>query len=216
MKVIYQLLILTVLIAVKPLPVRSQCTVRKDEQGIKVMSCEVKDSRLKSIKTVFELDADLFQLVSVLRDVSTYSSWQYRMINTKKIQEGDSSIMYYGEISAPWPVSNRDLIVRLEFDYNREQKTLVVNATGYPTNLPIVEHIIRVPEFKAKWIVSEISDHRLHVEYQLAVDIGGAIPVWIMNMAQAEGPFETFSNLRVHIQSEKYKRSKLNNATNQD
>ncbi len=183
---------------------QTDCTVRKDLNGIKVFSCEVADSKFKSIKATFELDAELNQLVSVLQDVPAYNAWQYRMINPRLVRQDERSLTYYGEISAPWPVSNRDLIVILEFGYDPAEKVLNVSATGMPASLPLVENIIRIPDFKAKWTVRELANHQLQVEYNLVIDIGGAIPAWLINMAQAEGPFETFSNLKAHLKLEKY------------
>ena len=186
------------------LQAQSDCEIRKNEKGIQVYSCAVEDSNLKSIKAVFDLHAELDQLVSVLRDVSAYSSWQYRMINPKLIRSDANTITYYGEISAPWPVSNRDMIVELKFNYDSALRTMEVKATGLPAALPAVKNVIRVPEFKAKWHVAETTSHELKIEYELLINIGGAIPIWIMNIAQAEGPYETFSNLKTHIHLKKY------------
>ncbi len=185
---------------------QNDCSLRKDSHGIRVFSCEVTDSKFKSIKANFVLEGEFEQLVAVMQDVPAYKNWQYHMVNPKIVNSnGKDEIIYYSEISAPWPVSNRDVIVSLKFNYDAEKEILEVIALGLPTALPDVEDVIRVPNFNAKWLVRKIKgSSQLAVEYALVIDMGGSIPAWLVNMAQAEGPFETFSKLKERMKLMEY------------
>ena len=185
---------------------QTDCTLRKDAQGIKVYSCNVEGSKFKGIKANFELDANLHQVVSALYDVPSYTKWQYHMISAKLVNQGVDELMYHSEVSAPWPVSNRDMVVRLHFNYDSIAKVLLVNAIGLPSTLPTVPDVIRIPYFKARWTIQESTLNKLLVQYELDIDVGGSIPAWLMNMAQAEGPFETFSKLKEQLKRQQYKR----------
>lgn len=183
---------------------QADCSLRKDSNGIKVYSCNVEGSKIKGIKAIFELEADFDQVVSVIYDVPSYTTWQYHMVSAKLVSSGNDELTYYSEISAPWPVSNRDLVVKLKFNYNANAQVLEVNGEGIPATIPLVQDIVRIPHFKAKWMITKIEAGKLRVEYTLDVDIGGSIPAWLINMAQAEGPFETFTNLKERLKLKQY------------
>lgn len=183
---------------------QTDCSLRKDSQGIKVYSCNIEGSKVKRVRAVFELEADFNQIVAAIYDVPSYTTWQYHMISSKLIDHGMNELTYYSVISAPWPVSNRDMIVNLKFKYDSIARILEITGNGVPTKLPAVEDKVRVPYFKAKWTIQKITNGKLQVEYNLDVDIGGSIPAWLMNMAQAEGPFETFNNLKDRLKLELY------------
>ncbi len=194
-------------VSIENVEAQIDCSLRKNSNGIRVYACPVKDSNIKSIKSTFELEADLNQVVAVLQDVPAYTEWQYHMIKSKLVSQGKNELIYYSEIAAPWPVSNRDLVVQLKFSYDSAKRILVVDATGMPALLDPVEDIIRIPHLRAKWTIQKVKENHLKVEYDLRVDIGGSIPAWLMNMAQAEGPFETFSRLKTQIAMQNYQSS---------
>lgn len=181
-----------------------ECTLRKNSNGIKVYTCPVKDSNLKAIKASFDLESGLGQLVAVIKDVPAYTAWQYHMIESKLVSQGKNELIYHSEISAPWPVSNRDMVVQLKFKYDSVNSILDIDAIGLPALVPLVEDNIRIPHFKANWNIYVVKENHLRIEYNLMVDIGGSIPAWLMNMAQAEGPFETFSKLKTQVTRGEY------------
>ncbi len=183
---------------------QSECTLRKDSNGIKVYTCSVNDSNLKAIKATFDLEAGLSQLVAVVQDVPAYTAWQYRMIKSKLVSQHRNELIYHSEVSAPWPVSNRDMVVQLKFKYDSVNRIMDIDAIGLPALVPLVEDNIRIPHFKANWNIHVVNKNHLRIEYNLMIDIGGSIPAWLMNMAQAEGPFETFSKLKTQITQAEY------------
>ena len=44
--------------------------------------------------------------------------------------------------------------------------------------------------------MSVVNGSDLKVSYFLNVDPGGSIPAWLVNLAVAEGPYESFRNLK--------------------
>jgi hypothetical protein len=46
------------------------------------------------------------------------------------------------------------------------------------------------------WNVTTISSKIIHLEYILAVNPGGSVPAWILNIFATRGPMETFERLK--------------------
>ena len=105
---------------------------------------------------------------------------------------------------APWPVSNRDVIVHLKVEQDPLTKKMTFTANGMPDYIPEKEGITRVPMSKSKWIVVPVSPNKLKVEYSMNIDPSGSVPAWMMNMVSADGPFESFYTLKNKIKERNY------------
>lgn len=182
-----------------------ECELKKDQDSIKVYSCSSEQSKFKSIKASFEVDATAPQLAAMILDIVGYNEWQYNTINAKILKRiSKQELIYYVEVVAPWPVSNRDLIVHLKVEQDPITKKMIFTANGEPDYLPVKEGITRVPMSKSKWIVTPVSPTKQKVEYSMTINPSGSVPAWMMNMVSADGPFESFSSLKNKIKGRKY------------
>lgn len=166
-----------------------------------IYACKSDDAKFRSLKADFTIEnASLDELVVLLKNVADYPKWQYNMTSSEILKrESDQSIITRSVIDAPWPVENRELIVRYQILQNREQGEVVINAKTLAYDYPESKGLVRVPFSHARWIVKQ-SGSSLKVNYALSVDPGGSIPVWLVNMSIAEGPYHTFTNLKKKLE----------------
>jgi hypothetical protein len=184
---------------------QSNCELRKDQDSIKVYTCSKDESKFKSIKASFEVNATAPELAAMVMDIAGYNEWQYKTINPKILKWiNKQELIYYVEIVAPWPVSNRDLIVHLKIEQDPLTKRMVFTANGLPDYIPVKEGITRVPMSKSTWIVVPVSANKMRVEYSMNIDPSGSVPAWMVNMVSAEGPFESFYTLKNKIKERNY------------
>jgi hypothetical protein len=182
-----------------------ECDLKKDQDSIKVYSCSTDQSKFKSIKASFEVSATAPQLAAMVMDIAGYNDWQYKTINAKILKWiSKQELIYYVEIVAPWPVSNRDLIVHLKVEQDPITKKMTFTANGKPDFIPEKEGITRVPMSRSTWVVVPITSNKLRVEYSMNIDPSGSVPAWMVNMVSAEGPFESFLTLRNKIKERNY------------
>ncbi|MEO7988860.1 MAG: START domain-containing protein [Chryseolinea sp.] len=182
-----------------------ECELKKDQDSIKVYSCSTEASKFKSIKASFVVNATAPQLAAMVMDIAGYNDWQYKTINAKILKWiNKQELIYYVEIVAPWPVSNRDVIVHLKVEQDPLTKKMIFMANGMPDYIPEKEGITRVPMSKSKWVVVPISSNKLKVEYSMNIDPSGSVPAWMVNMVSAEGPFESFYTLKSKIKERNY------------
>jgi hypothetical protein len=181
------------------------CELKKEQDSIKVYTCSADASKFKSIKASFEINATAPELVAMIMDIAAYDEWQYNTINPKVLKWiSKQELIYYVEVAAPWPVSNRDLIVHLKIEQDPITKNLIFTANGIPDYIPVKEGITRVPMSKSTWAVEPLSSTKLRVEYTMNIDPSGSVPAWMVNMVCAEGPFESFYTLRNKIKERNY------------
>jgi hypothetical protein len=171
--------------------------LKKEKDGITISSRHSDLSKFNDLKIEMDLPGTLSQLSSILLDVEKYPQWAYctkSSVAIKKISENE--IIYYSEIEAPWPASNRDFYADMKVTFSADSQSLNVVSNGMKNYQPQKENLVRVPMSKAVWNISTGSDKTMHLQYILQVDPGGSIPAWILNIFATKGPLETFKNLK--------------------
>lgn len=181
---------------------QENCKLKKDEDGIKVFTCEESDSKFKSLKAEFSLrGVTTEQLKTFLMNADNYKNWQYNMVESKALQHiNENEMIVRSVINAPWPVTDREMIVHVKISSKTVgQMSIHVTTTKY--DYPTSKELVRVSFSDARWEVSHLNENDLAINYSLRLDPGGSIPSWLVNMAMAEGPYETFRNLGRSLQT---------------
>jgi hypothetical protein len=174
---------------------QADCKLRKDEDGIKVYTCNTDTSKFKSIKVETELNCSLDNLELCLLDFENYIHWQYNTTESKALKKiSDTEFIYYARIEAPWPVSDRDMVVRLRSQRTGDQ--LLISANSEPGILAEKKDLVRVPASRSQWLVKEKSKEHLEIKYEIQIDPGGNVPAWLVNWVCANAPLQSFQALK--------------------
>lgn len=183
---------------------QQDCVLKKEEGDLKVYTCVSENEKLKTLKTELILRNTSFKkLLDFLKDIDYYVNWQYNMIEVEVLQkEINQPIIYRAIIQAPWPVSNREMITEMYSEYDSAAHTLIIITHSVKHDYPEDPDLVRVPFSEGIWRVSSLDDASLKIEYTLRIDPGGSVPLWLVNMAMAEGPFYSFSNLKEKLQQQ--------------
>ena len=177
------------------------CKLKKDTDGIMIYACKSDNAKFRSLKADFTIEnTSLNDLVALLQNVAKYPEWQYNMTSSEILRrESDESVITRSVIDAPWPVENRELIVRYQIVQNQQQGEISIDARTLAYDYPKSKGLVRIPFSHAEWVVKQIGSD-LKVNYSLSVDPGGSIPAWLVNMSIAEGPYHTFTNLKKELE----------------
>jgi hypothetical protein len=180
------------------------CTLKKVKDGISVYTCEVADSKLKALRVELTLsDTKMEDLIALLADVKGYINWQYKIIECDVLKEiSEREVVYRTVMEAPWPASDREMIVDKQTDYDSTTQILTVIVKSIPYDYPEDDDLVRVPFSEAVWKVASLKND-LKVVYALRVNPGGSIPSWIINLGIAEGPLHSFGYLRDALEKKK-------------
>lgn len=173
-----------------------QWELNRDEDGIRIYTGKGASSKYKEIKVEATLTGTIQKLMSILVGVNHTKGWVYGTKDSYIIKKVSANeILYYSETALPWPVSNRDIPIKMVLNPDTKNNSLKVVASGIPGAIPEKKGIVRIPYFNAYWDVKSDGRNRLNIIYILKMDPGGSIPAGVTNIFVSKGPFETFKNL---------------------
>lgn len=183
-------------------PVQEEtCKLRKDKDDIKVYACHTDTSLLKSIRAeVLIKDISIKELKDYLMDIENYVTWQYKLEEAQVLEQvNNSEVVMRTVVDAPWPVNNREVLTRMTAKTNAASTELMVEGLVIPYDYPEEKGLVRVPFSRSSWFVEQVNGNDLKVAYSLSVDPGGSLPAWLVNLAVAEAPYESFRNLKKQL-----------------
>lgn len=183
---------------------QKDCELRKSAEGIEVYTCKMANSKINSIQSTFTVSSTLSALSEALFDLDNFHKWQYKIVKTELLKSiSKNEFIYRAELETPWPVSNRDLILHVKMAPTSNPNEFHFSAIGKPDFIAPREGFVRVPVSEAHWYIKVVDKNSIHIKHSILIDPGGAIPAWLMNLSLAEGPYETFRNLRAYLGSGK-------------
>ncbi len=177
----------------------------KNQDGIKAYVREVSGSDVKQVRVTMSVKSTLTAPVAIVRDVSSHPKWIYRCKIAKILKTvSESNHYYYNETEAPWPISNRDIVTHAVITQDSITGIVMINSTGIPDFIPEKENIVRIKRLTAQWKFIPKTNGIIDVNFTLLIDLGGDLPSWLINLAIADGPFETVYNMRREVVKPKY------------
>ena len=175
----------------------SPWTLKREKDGIDVYSRRSEFSKFNDIRVDMDLPGTVQQLAAILMDVDRYTDWVYASRTAQIIKKlNQFEIIYYAEIGTPWPATNRDYYADLKISLNAGDRSMSVVSVGLKDYQPERKDLVRVPLSRGYWTVTTTSLNKIHLQYILELDPGGAVPAWILNNFASRAPIETFGNLK--------------------
>lgn len=179
----------------------------KNEDGIQVYSRKPDNSKFRIIKVSTQVKTSLSSLVKLIKDASGHKKWVYLDKKAEILEEKNPfSWVMYSQTDAPWPVSDRDVIVWGHLSQDSITKIVTIMAVALPRYIPKKKDYIRIPYAVSMWRFIPEKEGAVEAEFTLEVDIGGKIPRWLANMAATKGPYQTMLGLKREIKQKKYRK----------
>lgn len=183
---------------------QNNCQLKEDSDGVKVYSCKVEGQPFNSVKATFEVNATADEYVTFIFDVDNYVNWKYKTSSARLINRiSDSEQLFYMTVDSPWPVTDRDLVIRLKVKKdpaNHQTHITLISENGiYPEQ----KGFVRIKKSITTLTLTENSKGTLDANWALEVNPGGEIPAWIANMFATQGPIETFKLAKENLAERK-------------
>ncbi len=170
--------------------------LKRNEQGIKIYTSPATEGgRMQHIKAEITFQSSAHTIAQTLMNVNELHKWVYKCSSSQLIaKQGDSVVIYRHVTDVPWPFEDRDQVAK--FTIHKDAKTGIIAITsklvaGYPK----YPGYVRIHRSEASWKLVPNKD-KVDALYELAIDPGGTVPSWIMNLFITDGPFRTFVNLK--------------------
>jgi hypothetical protein len=168
-----------------------------DHEDLRIERRDYKGSELDEIRGVVRCKASLNAVMALLKDAAFNRQWVYRSGGARILKDSGYSQAYvYGVVDAPFPMNDRDTVVRFDYLQQAETKEITITITNFPQFVPEERGLVRVPEFGGFWNLRPQEGGWVEVTYQVYGDPGGWIPVWLANRAALVSVQNTLHNMK--------------------
>lgn len=181
---------------------------KNEKEGVKVYYR--KTEGIYELKLITSLKVSLSGLVKLLAEVDNYPKWGYKVAESRELKKvSDWELWYYSRLDFPWPLDDRDVIVRSRLQQDPVTRKVTSSSEAQPYYLPMQKGIVRMQTARTTWTLFPGPGGWTYVEYYIYSDPGGSLPDWLINMALDVGPRETIKGIREFVQRPEYQNAKL-------
>jgi len=184
--------------------------LKKERQDLKIFVRDNPASPIKELKMKFTLEATMSAVVFLMQDIEAIPDWVYKCPEAYHLNKiNNSEEFYYNRVDFPWPLDDRDLVVKSTLVQDPVTKVVRSESYNRPAYIPEKEGIVRIPKLHLWWEFTPRKNGFIEVEYFLSSDPGGLIPAWIINLAIDQGPTQTIKAFKKILKEPKYRDAKL-------
>lgn len=180
-----------------PLPVleETEWEISLDKDDIVIYTRQLESSRFKEFKAESQMVGSIEKFKEILTDIDKYPTWLPDCKAAGIVERANpNDIIYHMKVKVPFPFSNRDIVQQIVLSEKNNQ--LEVEITNRPNKMKQEENYVRMPVAYGKWIVRQISEDKIEIQFQYMADPGGDIPAWMVNTFVVKNPHLSMKNIR--------------------
>ena len=179
-----------------------------NKEGIEIFTRNPEGSYLKEFKAQTRMKTDIHTLMAVMADHHAHIQWMDGIATCELIEVFSSrEKIYYYTIPFPWPMTDRDLVLRTTVQQNPVTRGIEIKIISEPGAVTDRGNE-RMRIAQGSWEFLPLPEGMVKVSYQFFSDPTG-IPAWIVNMFILNTPVNTFKSLKEMILKPEYQRQKF-------
>ncbi len=203
------LLIASILIASTVFTQNSEPVLVKEFEDIKVYELENAHGNVNRIIARAKFNANYMDILCLLKDSDNHKNWIYANKGGFILDSiSPYKWVYYSISETPVLLADRDFITDVELTVDQSKKSILVHSVGNPKYKPEVKDLVRIQMIDSRWTIVKIDETHSEAELNLLIDVGGSLPSWLVNMFIANGPFNSFKNMKEQLKLPKYRHCK--------
>jgi hypothetical protein len=166
-----------------------------NKEGILIFTNKKEGSNIKQYEAQMTVNASIDSVKATLLDIKNLKNWNYKTLESKLLKKiNDSVLIVYMRNHLGWPLQDRDNIARISV--HQLKSSIRIDIVPEKNYLKPISGIVRVEKFKGSWELKTVDTKKTKVAQSFYIDIGGNIPVFLINRLITQAPFETFKALR--------------------
>ena len=168
-----------------------------EDEGVVVTRKSVPGRPLPIFRGVVTFNHSIYDVLAILDDVELRTKWVHRCAESRQLKRISSfARIIYNRTDAPWPVSDRDVIVKSQVTVSPDGQTVKISFINLDNYMPKRSGLVRIPYLEGHYMMEKLGETKTKVTYQLNSDPGGWLPNWIIKLASKTLPLKTLVNLR--------------------
>lgn len=180
--------------------------LEEEKDGISVYTRDIPHSDIKELKMTGIIQGpSLSAFAALFEDLDNMHNWAYSNYDSRLLEQvTETEIVYYAKSDFPWPMSNRDFVLRNWVGQDSATGAYYSISKVEPGYYPKQKRLVRVTSYESKWTITPTKPGYFNLEYVARSDPGGNIPAWLINMFIDVGPFKTIQAMLVEVHKEAY------------
>ncbi|NPD46805.1 MULTISPECIES: START domain-containing protein [unclassified Lentimicrobium] len=172
----------------------------KQSDGISVYKVKNAHETLNRIIARTQVSSNYMDVLCLIKDFGHQKDWIYSNHDAFVLDSiGPYRWIYYGVSETPWPILDRDVVAEVELMIDETQKRITVHSVAKPDLIPPSDELVRIQMMDSKWKITKIGENSTVVVMDILIDVGGAVPHWLVNLFSSNGPMGTFKNLKKEL-----------------
>ncbi len=176
-------------------PAFAERRVIQVEDGITVEEEVDADRALPILFGTTTMNASASQIADWIGAVHTYVDWQHNCEEARVLPQADGSTLTYNRIGSPWPVSDRDVVLRSTRRNLNDGAIHIEFQSTEDAKLEVQSGVVRMPRLFGSYDLTPV-EGGTHVVYKVDSDPGGSLPGWLVRQASKDLPYFTLRNLQ--------------------
>ena len=176
-------------------PALAERSVVKEENGITVEEEPAPGRTLPVLTGTTTMAAPPKQIAAWIAAVHTFVDWQHNCEEARRIRSQDGFAVAYNRIDSPWPVSDRDVVLRSTLSDLEGGGIRIEFHNTTDADVPEVDGVVRMPRLIGSYDLRPV-EGGTRVVYTLDSDPGGSLPDWLVRRVSKDLPYFTLTNLR--------------------
>src|SRR6056297_43731 len=179
-------------------------TLRKEADHIRVYTIDQQDSSFKAFKAVAVLDTPIENLMAVMANPGSCVEWVHNCTESYAFGDGEFHDRFaYSVNDMPWPVTDRDYVLRIRTHGNQASGEIVMDLNAMPDQRAENGSRVRVDRSDTLYRFTPDGDKTRMVWIQ-HTDPNGSLPGWLVNSLLVDIPVRSMEELERIANREKY------------
>jgi len=167
-------------------------TIIERNRGITVSRRVQPGCALPSFRGQGRIEGNVVQLLAVMLDLDHVGAWANGVSVSRPIKRLDARTnLVYLTSDLPWPIRDRDMIVRAEVEVLRPAEEFRITLGCEPGAQAERSGVIRVKRCHSTFHLRQVDAKTTEIDYVMTLDPAGYLPAWSSEMVTKSTPFKT-------------------------
>ncbi|MBD3640364.1 MAG: START domain-containing protein [Marinobacter sp.] len=178
--------------------------LRTEADNIRIYTTGQPGSKFQAFKAVATLDVPIENLMAVMINPVSCTEWVHNCSESYAFGNGDFHDRYaYSVNDMPWPVADRDYVLRIRTRGDRESGEVIMDLNATPDLRAQSNNRIRVDRSDTlyRFIPEGDSTRMIWVQH---TDPNGALPGWLVNSLLVDIPVRSMQALEAVARKPRY------------
>lgn len=169
--------------------------LRKEADQIRVYTINRHDSSFKAFKAEAVLDAPIENVMAVMMNPQSCIEWVHNCTESYAFGTGNFHDRYaYSVNDMPWPVTDRDYVLRIQTNGDRASGEVVMDLSAMPNQRAEMDSRVRVDRSDTHYRFIP-QGNKTRMIWLQHTDPNGALPGWLVNSLLVDIPVRSLQAL---------------------